>query len=583
MFGDVPQIGSGRVLRRSLGIGAALSIALLAMPAAAAGGSARYVLAVPVCKAATPGHAMCFAERLKTVPARTPGARLQRREATPTTGPAGGLTPGDLASAYHFSSTATGSGQKVAIIDWGNDATIAADLDTFDSQYGLASCTVANGCLSVLNQTGQKSPLPSDQGAADEISLDVEAVHSVCQLCKIDLIEVNSNAFSSTAAGVDEAVALGATEVSNSYGGADTSGPPPAALSAAYNHPGIVITVSTGDDGYYTFDKWIDTPAKGPAANPGAPNFPAELSTVVSVGGTSLYLNQTGGRQFETVWNENGPDDADEQIVGSPMGATGGGCSLFVNAQAWQTHVPDWSQTACGSKRLGADVAAVGDPYTGFDTYNKSDGGKGWSTIGGTSLAAPVIAAMYALAGGAHGVSYPSLTLYGHLGTSAVYDVTTGGNGFCGGEGAAQCGDPNVLPYHTVALGAVDCDFPAKGATPSTGNVACDAGPGYDGPSGVGTPNGLGVFAETGPTAAIAGPKSAQHGVSGTWTATTKDPFPAGAVGSYKWSWGDGTTSATTTGSDAHVYALAGPYSVTLTVTDQYGMKGTATYKVNIT
>ena len=343
-------------------------------------------------------------------------------------------------TAYGFNSTATGAGQTVAIIDWGNDPTIASNLNTFDTQYGLAQCTTTNECINVLNQNGSPSPLPSDQGGAGEISLDVESVHSVCQECKIDLIEVNSNAFSDTDAGVNEAVALGATEVSNSYGAPDTSGHGAADL-AAYNHPGVVITASTGDDGYYSFQQWIKTPSGGPAANPSAPAFPAELNTVVAVGGTSLYLNQDATRQSETVWNENGPRDVIERGVGVPLGASGGGCSLFVTAPAWQQSLALWPQTACGTKRLESDVSAIADPFTGFGTYNTSDGGTGWATVGGTSLASPVIAAMWALAGGSHGVAYPALTLYDHLGSGSLYDVTAGGNGFCGGEGAAQCGN----------------------------------------------------------------------------------------------------------------------------------------------
>ena len=92
--------------------------------------------------------------------------------------------------------------------------------------------------------------------------------------------------------------------------------------------------------------------------------------------------------------------------------------------------------------RLSADVAAVGDSLTGFDIYDSYDCGitcgdaaPEWVTVGGTSLAAPIIAAVFALAGGAHGVPYPALTLYGHPGRA--YDVTVGGNGWCSGPGAA--------------------------------------------------------------------------------------------------------------------------------------------------
>jgi len=74
--------------------------------------------------------------------------------AAATIGPTGGLTPSDLTTAYAFSSTATGTGQTVAIIDAYNDPNINSDLQTFDSKYGLATCSEANGCLKVVNQTG---------------------------------------------------------------------------------------------------------------------------------------------------------------------------------------------------------------------------------------------------------------------------------------------------------------------------------------------------------------------------------------------------------------------------------------------
>jgi len=539
-----------------------------------------YAVAVPLCPPAKPGHVTCFAMRLRRATSTTPGARAYRLAAGASTiGPNGGLTPGDLATAYGFSSTATGTGQTVAIIDWGDDPSIAGDLNTFDTQYGLAPCTTLNGCFNKLNQSGATSPLPSDQGSAGEISLDVEAVHSVCQKCKIDLIEVNSNSFSNTEAGVDEAVKLGATEVSNSYGGADTSGLP--AGSAAYNHPGVVITVSTGDDGYYSFDKWIETKSGGPAANPGAPNFPAELATVVAVGGTSLLLNQNGTRQSETVWNENGIKDHFEETIGSPLGASGGGCSLFATAPTWQQKLGDWSRTACGTKRLDADVSAVADPYTGFDTYNTSDGGSGWSTIGGTSLSSPLVAAMFGLAGGSHGIAYPALTLYGHLGSSSLYDVTAGGTGFCGGQGAALCGNWNQEQYNSASLGVIDCDFPATGSTPSAGDLACDAGVGYDGPTGVGTPNGLTAFSPTGPSGTISGPKSVTHGTTNTWKVAAKDPFPGGSVKSYTWSWGDGSANTvTTTDSVIHDYTKTGTHSMKVTMVDSYKLSGSATYSV---
>jgi hypothetical protein len=504
----------------------------------------------------------------------TPGARPFRVSAgatgagTATIGPAGGLTPSDLATAYGFSSTATGTGQTVAIVDAFDDPTIEPNLQTFDSQYGLLACTTANGCFKKVNQTGASSPLPvTNTGWANEIALDVETVHSVCQNCKILLIEANDNSWANLEAAENEAATLKATEITNSFGGVSVPG---STDLAAFNHPGIVITVSTGDDGYYSFDQFS-------GAN--LPEYPASANTVVAVGGTSLYLGQTATRQSETVWNDNGTRDYFQRQLGRPLGATGGGCSTTVPAQGWQTNVSGWSGTVCGTHRLPADVSSDADYLTGFDTYNTT-GGSGWGTWGGTSFSSPTVAALFALAGGAHGVSYPALTLYGHLGSSSLYDVTVGGNGWCGGEGAAACGDPN-----TLGSGVLDCDYPATGTTPSVGDRACDAVVGYDGPTGVGTPKGLGAFAKTGPKATISGPSSVVHGTSNTWSATTTDPFPGGHVVTYSWNWGDGTTpTVTTTGSTTHTYATGGvTRTITLTVKDNYNQTGSTTKAVSVT
>jgi hypothetical protein len=111
-------------------------------------------------------------------------------------------------------------------------------------------------------------------------------------------------------------------------------------------------------------------------------------------------------------------------------------------------------------------------------------------------MASPLITAMWALAGGSGGTPYPAANLYRHLGSASLYDVTTGGNGYCDGNGAAGCPDPNLLGY-----GYVDCAYTPTGQI-SVGDRSCDALKGYDGPSGVGTPNGLRAFRPTKGTAA---------------------------------------------------------------------------------
>jgi hypothetical protein len=432
----------------------------------------RYAQIRRVCPPATPGRATCFA--LVRVPVASENAAAVGAkpytldDGASESGPAGGLTPAQLASAYEYDSTEGGAGQTVAIVDAYDDPNIEKDLGKFDANYKLAECTTANGCFKKVSQTGSTTELPSPEaGWAVEISLDVETVHSVCPKCKILLVEANEPTDVDLGEGVDEAVKLGATEVSNSYGGPETTGD-----EAAYNHPGVMIAASAGDDGYYDWDEV----SEGYAA-PARPNTPASLPTVVAVGGTSLKLATNGTRASETVWNDSGPPSDEEEF--KQYSATGGGCSTLFAAPSWQLDTPGWTNTACGTKRLDNDISAVADPYTGFDIYDSYEE-SGWFTIGGTSLSSPLVSSLYALAGGSGGVSYPAATLYSHFGQSSLFDVTEGGNGYCDGEAVGPCGEPTINEEY----GDIDCE----------GTTACDAATGYDGPSGVGAPKGLGEF-----------------------------------------------------------------------------------------
>ena len=262
----------------------------------------RYAIGKPACKAPRkPGFAQCFAMRRVFVKAGTPGAHRVKANVAPSPGPSGGLTPAELASAYGYS-TAGGVGTTVALVDAYNDPNIEADLQTFDTKYGLSTCTKANGCLRVVGQTGSTTALPPNDttGWSAEEALDVETVRAVCPNCRILLVETTSNSYANLAAGVNEAVTLGAKIISNSYGGPESG--LPTTFYSAYDHPGVVITASTGDNGWFN---WDTINVGGVSAN--MPNAPASLNTVVAVGGTSLDLNQTGGRASETVWNNDGP------------------------------------------------------------------------------------------------------------------------------------------------------------------------------------------------------------------------------------------------------------------------------------
>jgi hypothetical protein len=559
----------------------ALVLAVLVPPGAATASRIQlYAKGVPVCKTpkhfATARRATCNAMRRVLVARGTPGAR---RLAAPVAaaGPSGGLTPSDLMSVYGLKGT--GAGQTVAIVDAYNDPKLDADLQAFDSQYGLAACSIASGCLRVVNQSGGATlPANDTSGWSGEESLDVESVHAICSACKVVLVEANSPSDSDLAAAENTAATtLHATEISNSFGEPETGGS--SAFANAFNHPGVVITASAGDDGFYDYDYL------GGNGTIGAPDIPAAYPTVVAVGGTSLFLSQAASpaRSYETVWNDNGPQDAYQQALQSPLGATGGGCSTLFAAPGWQAHVTGYSSAGCGGKRLVADISLVGDPLTGFDIYDSYTacaGCKaGWETLGGTSLSAPLAAAAFALASGAHSLPYPAVELYSHA-ASAHYDVTVGGNGFCGGKAAPQCPDFNTGGAADLGFGIVDCAYDAAGFA-AAGTGACDAAPGFDGPTGVGTPASLTLFANPRLTvAAISGPTTATRGTAaGPWSISATDPAPGGTI-SCTWSWGDGSSDSTGCGTKlSHTYASSGTKTITVTTHDQYGLTGTTKTK----
>ena len=243
------------------------------------------------------------------------------------------------------------------------------------------------------------------------------------------------------------------------------------------------------------------------------PDAPASLPTVVAVGGTALTLNANGTRASETVWNDNGPgDESGGSIRSGRRAAAAARCSARSPGRATRraTRRPD-----AGGKRLAADVSAVGESIHRIDIYDsyqcgpecKPHGGReGWLTFGGTSLSTPIISAMYALAGGGGGVEYPALSLYGHAATPpSRFDVTEGGNGYCG-----DAVNPRAMPtqFRRVASTAKE----RRPAMPA---------PGFDGPSGVGTPNGLAMFKPLLPTATITSPASLTAGASASFSAAS--------------------------------------------------------------
>jgi len=454
---------------------AAAALGTPAAPADATAGRIRYARFRHICPPPRPGHPECLVVAREPVPQGTPGATPYDTEGAVGDGPEGGYTPAQFAKAYDYDPGESGYGQTVAVIDSGDDPALEEDVKGFDEYYKLGECTTADGCFEKVGEKGSAKELPATAGGSSiETTLDAETVRAVCPHCKLVVVEGTGYSYTS----IETAVKLHATEISNSWEGAEGGSEEEFDL----NFPGVVITASSGDFGYYD---WSKINKKGGHGN-GRPNIPAALPTVVAVGGTRLIVNSKGERGGETVWNEEGPVDEHHSTNNE---TAGGGCSHSFTAPTWQQNVIGWSATGCGDKRLVADVSADASASPGIAIYDTFNCGKEceeqgfgqpkrpWRAVGGTSLSSPIVASMFALAGGGGGVSYPAATLYSHFGEAgAFFDVTEGGDGYCDDAPESLCGKPNEAFHEEV-----DCE----------GTTACDAAVGYDGPSGVGVPIGL--------------------------------------------------------------------------------------------
>jgi hypothetical protein len=351
--------------------------------------------------------------------------------------PPPGYGPASLRSAYGLAGAAasSGNGRTVALVDAFDDPDAQSDLAIYRSQFGLPSCTTANGCFRKLNQAGAASPLPAAAGSngwATEESLDLDMVSAICPKCHIMLVEADSAQLSDLGAAVDTAVSLGARYVSNSYAAPESAGD--STFEADFHHPGVALTASAGDDGFGV-------------------NYPASSRYVTAVGGTTLTTASGTARGWkETVW-----------------AGTGSGCSTREPRPAWQAG-------SC-SRRTVADVAADANPATGVAVYVTYPSLPGWTVLGGTSVSSPVIAATYALAGLPGRGDVPAWYPYRHR--SQLNDVTSGSNGSCsraylchgehGYDGPTGLGTPHgtgafVAGRHTVKVKSPGTRTSVKGS-----------------------------------------------------------------------------------------------------------------------
>lgn len=404
-----------------------------------------------VCGKPSPGRVSCDAE----ISTESSGNLLNE-----TPSDSGAYGPTAFHTAYNLPCTPGGSvaascstpntfgPETIAIVDAGNFSSGVSGLNTslsdYDSYYSIASCSTTDGCLTVVNQNGSGSSLPTYTGWSDEIALDVESAHMVCQTCAIVLVEASDTLTSDLAQAELTAETYDPASISNSWSGSDDT-----PYNSDFEDNGVAVVSATGDTGSVSNGQ----------------DWPADLPDVVGVAGTTLQLNSDDTWNSETVWNDSG-----------------GGCSINYAAPSWQTSLSNWSSAGCGSYKAFGDVSADADPNTGAAINMNGS----WYESGGTSLATPIIASIFALDGGVASGTVASSVLYTDYASNSSYfhDVTSGND----------CTGSNV--------------------------THCSAGTGFDTPSGLGTPSGLNGFSNLPAEPTLSAKTINQNQINLSWTAS---------------------------------------------------------------
>lgn len=357
----------------------------------------------------------------------------------------------ELEKAYGVSKAGS-STATIAIIDAGAYPNLESDLTIYRDTYGLSRCLTRTGCLRMVNYKGGLSYEPAkpnsfasfvEEEVSVETALDMQMASAACPKCKLLEVQVPAMdaapasqhaedvAANDFAIATKTAIRLGAKAVSISYGYDADHYMDKGAPAAGLHDQGTAIVSSSGDYGFLG----------------GIGQWPQNLPTVISAGGTSLYPAAGARGYSEVAWNQ-----------------AGSGCSFDLpRANGQYRTVGD----LCDGHRAASDVSAVADPFTGvavYDSYAPATGmPAGFLIVGGTSVSSPLLAGLYARAGVKSSVLGPN-RLYAAK-QSTFHDVTIG---------------MNTVPGGCQAEG-----FSGR---------LCTSGPGWDGPTGRGTPNGLAPF-----------------------------------------------------------------------------------------
>jgi len=341
-----------------------------------------------------------------------------------------GYVPENLHSAYNLPWTG-GQGQTVAVVDAYDDPSAESDLGVYRAAFGLPACTTANGCFTKVNQEGKKTHYPKTDPKASPANGSWE--------------EEEANDLDMVSAVCPQCHLL--LVESNNQGNASMSKAQETAAGLGANvisdsWGGVESKKTAGYTNVYFQHPGIAQVSGTPDTGYGV-SWPASAPNLTAVGATTLTRDSSARGWSETVWNDlNNPN---------LWGSTGSGCSINQSKPTWQT------DKGC-SNRTDNDVTAVGDPGTPVAVYNTFID-PGWIEFGGTSVSTPIVAGIYGLAGNAQSLDGAALT---YTNAKDLYDITVG---------------DNLAPGKTCAP-----------------TYLCTAGKGYDGPSGNGSPNGIGAF-----------------------------------------------------------------------------------------
>lgn len=334
--------------------------------------------------------------------------------------PAGAENPGSIACVYGITTptsgcplsgapVASGGSKAIAVVDYGNNSTLQADFNAFNSQYGLPAQTLQFICPPSC------TPCPSSNGTGWDVetALDVEYEHAMAPNAQIYVAEfcddpIGDGTETAAAAAVAASPYHGG-EVSNSWtynGGEGWCGSGNCELSydQYFTTPTVVYFAAAGDSGL------------GPA-------YPSISVNVVSAGGTRIRRNNGLFTGEEDCWN-----------------GSGGGISQYEPLPNWQLLIGNKTGPHRGSPDWSSD-ASTSSPVAIYSTT----GCGGWCAVGGTSVASPTLAGITNAAG-----SFANLTsvemgktyaYYSNPGIyhSIFYDVTVGSNGSPAGFGWDEC------------------------------------------------------------------------------------------------------------------------------------------------